>query len=533
MTRTRYTLALLSLILVAGCKGKSAKEAPPSQSAKVAESRAAKGGGHARFPSNEPLFLNPVLETRISKANILIFEGLVGLDAKLEPVPRLADKWEHSNEGKTLTFRLRKDVKWSDGTPFTSKDVAFTIDRVRTTKMRSLWRTYFTAVESIETPDDLTVVVHYSRVYAPALVSWTVGILPAHKYAEGEFGEAPANKDPIGTGPFKLTRWEQGSRMLLSRNENWWKGVPSLESIELVFGVDDHLSALVADKLDFTHLPEISQWASEAQLPEFIDKFEQTTAVESIFRVIAWNGTKKPFDNPAVRRGLAHALNRSRVVDDVLLGHGRLLSAPFFPNMYGADPAIAPRAFDLEAAKSLLDSAKLSELELELITLNSQKLPINQEMFAIFKRDLSTIGVNLKVTYMDPLEFERRLMQRDFDGAFFGWLRDIPDPDPSALLHSAQIEGGQNFAGYNNPKVDAWLEEAVGTRDRQERRNLYYKVHAQVFEDAPYTVLYAPLSHYAWTRDLQRVNPADLSAQTRFPGISRWTREAASITQSN
>ena len=146
-------------------------------------------------------------------------------------------------------------------------------------------------------------------------------------------------------------------------------------------------------------------------------------------------------------------------------------------------------------------------------------------MFAIFKRDLASLGIELEVTYLSPIDFEARLMARDFDAAFFGWLRDIPDPDPSALLHSGQISAGQNFAGYAHEEVDTWLEQAVATSDKEERKKLYKKVHAQVHTDMPYTVLYAPHSHFAWTRDLRRVNPADIGAQTRFPGISRWTFE--------
>ncbi len=320
--------------------------------------------------------------------------------------------------------------------------------------------------------------------------------------------------------------------MLLARNDKWWNGKPGLGSIELVFGIRDKLAALKDGKLDFANIPDIGQWASEAQLPDFLDRFEQTTRIESIFRVIAWNGAKAPFDTPEVRQALSHALNRERVIEDVLLGEAQLLSAPFFANMFGADSRVAPRAFDLKRADELLTAAghPLPEggkrFALEIMTLTSQKIPQNAEMFAIFKHDLSSLGIDLRVNYLSPTEFEERHIAGNFDAAFFGWLRDIPDPDPSALLHSAQAEGGRNFARYKNERVDAWLEQAVATSDRNQRKALYAKVHAQVFVDMPYTVLYAPHSHYAWSRALRRSHPADVSAQTRFPGISRWTVQA-------
>lgn len=522
------TLGLLfALLATTACKSDSDSKKGESSPKVTAATPPPAAGGHAKLASNEPSALNPVLERRFNRANMLIFEGLVGFDATLTPVPRLAESWEQSKDGKTITFRLRKGVQWSDGTTFTSKDVAFTIEQIRNTQLASPWQTYFSAIDAITTPDELTVIVNYKNPYAPALVTWSVGILPAHKFNDVDFGEAPANFEPVGTGPFKLTRWEQGGRMLLSRNDNWWNGTTGLDSLELVFGIEDKLAALKAGKIDFANIPDIGQWNSESQLPDFLDNFEQTTQVESLFRMIAWNADKAPFNNAKVRQALTHALNRSRVVEDIFLGEGQQLSAPFFANMYGADSQLAPRAFDLEAAGKLLDESGNTAQEgkrfsIDLITSTSQKIPIHAEMFAIFERDLKTLGVDLKVSYLAPAEFSKRANAGEYDAAFLGWLRDIPDPDPSALLHSAQVQDGTNYAHYKDEQVDTWLKDAVATSDTELRKTIYKKLHAKLYEDMPYTVLYAPFSHYAWSRRLQRVNPADVSAQTRFPGISRW-----------
>jgi peptide/nickel transport system substrate-binding protein len=126
------------------------------------------------------------------------------------------------------------------------------------------------------------------------------------------------------------------------------------------------------------------------------------------------------------------------------------------------------------------------------------------------------------VRYLDRANFSSETAQGNYEAVFFGWLPDIPDPDPSALLHSAQIQGRTNYARYANEEVDTWLKEAVGTPDLEKRKAIYKRLHAKLYEDTPYTMLYAPFSHYAWSRKLQRVNPADVSAPTRFPGISLW-----------
>lgn len=521
----------LALTVAAACKSKEAEPAAESAAegtaapSEASEADAPRTGGHIVLPSNEPRYLNPILETRFNRADILVFEGLVGLDAALEPVPRLAESWERSDDGATLTFALRRGVVWSDGEPFTSADVAFTLDRIRNTEAPSSWKAYFAAVDAVETPDEHTVVVRYARPYAPALVSFTVGILPAHRFPEGTLVGAAANHEPVGTGPFKLQRWEQGKRILLAANEQWWNGRPHLDSIELLFEVGDRLDALREDRLDFADIPNVGEWATEAQMPEFRDGHQVTTSVESIFRLIAWNTRKAPFDDPRVRLALTQALDRQRVIDDILLGQAQALSAPFFPNMFGADPSIAPHRFDLEAARAGLAAAGVGvrkRFPLTVVSLASQRQPANEEMFALFRRDLAGLGVDLRVDYLDAEEFAERLARGDFDAAFFGWLRDIPDPDPSALLHAAQAEGGQNFAGYRNAEVDRLLEEAVATSDRDQRKALYQQLHAILHAELPYTVLYAPFSHYAWDRRLHAVNPADIGPQTRFPGASRW-----------
>lgn len=516
----------------AGCKKKSGEAA---ESGKVGEGTADKGGsdsaphqgGRAVLPSNEPRYLNPILETRFTRANLLLFEGLVGLSPSLDPVPVLAEKWEQSSDGKRITFHLRDKVAWSDGKPFTSKDVAFTFNAIRETKAPTLWKTYFASVDKLETPDPHTVVVTYTQPYAPALMAWTVGIIPAHVYGGGPLTESKGNREPVGTGPFRLARWEPGKRLLFEANQNWWHGRAHLDEVELDVGQQKQLDALRKGTLDFAEVPDVNAWTTEAQTPDFLDRFEQATSVGSLFRTIAWNMQKKPFDDKRVRLALTMALDRQRVIEDVLVNQAQAMSAPLYPNMVGIDPSVAPYPFDTGRATKLLDQAghpagPSGRFAIDLITVASQRTPFNEEMFTIFRRDLKGIGIDLKVEYLSPKDFEGRVVMRDFDAVFFGWFPDIPDPDPSALLHSSQIKVGQNFAGYADPDADKLLEEAVHTANRDERKALYHKLHAKLHEDLPYTVLYAPYSHFAWSRRLHAVQPDDVGPQPRFPGIANW-----------
>ncbi|HTE56643.1 MAG TPA: ABC transporter substrate-binding protein [Kofleriaceae bacterium] len=473
--------------------------------------------------------MNPVLEPRFTRANQLVFEGLVGLSSSLEPVPVLAESWTRSDDGRQITFKLRKGVKWHDGKPFTSKDVAFTYQSIRDTQSQTLWKPYFAAVSKLDTPDEQTVVVTYSKPYAPALIAWTVGLLPAHVYGGGPLAESRGNREPVGTGPFRMARWIEGKRLVFEANKAWWNGRPNLDTVELRVDLgDDQLKALKDGQLDFVQVPDVEAWSGEVQMPDFRADFEVSTVVGSLFRAIAWNVQRKPFDDKRVRLAMTLALNRGRIIEDLFFNQAQPMSAPFFPNMFGADPSIAPYPFDIERAVKVLDEAghpagPNGRFPMQIIAVASQRTPQNEQMFAIFRTDLAAIGIDMKVEYLSSRDYQARVVLRDFDGVFFGWLPDIPDPDPSALLHSSQIkEGKNNFAGYADADADKLIEAASGTNNRAERKAIYHKLHAKVNADLPYTVLYAPYSHYAWSRRLHGVHPEDIGPQPRFPGLSGW-----------
>jgi peptide/nickel transport system substrate-binding protein len=227
-----------------------------------------------------------------------------------------------------------------------------------------------------------------------------------------------------------------------------------------------------------------------------------------------------------VRVALTHALDRQRVIEDVLKGTARPISGPFYPTMWGADATIAPWPFDKDRAAALLDESGHKakggkRLALELLMSESARGPALDQTVAIFRNDLGSIGVELKVTYLPRNELVSRLILRNFDAALYSWNVDIPDPDPYVLLHSSQVAAG-NYAGYSSGDVDKLLELGRSTTDRAKRRETYAQVHRLVHDDEPYTWLYSQQEHFAWSRRLRGVNPIDVSALPRWPGVTRW-----------
>jgi peptide/nickel transport system substrate-binding protein len=531
----RPTLALAAiaaLFAAASCKSDEQSKQGNAKPTDGAAAASLQKGGMVRIPSNEPKYLNPILEPRFVPANDLIFEGLVGLDAKGDPVPRLAASWDLSADGRTITFKLRDGVKWHDGAKFTSDDVAFTLEAIRSTAAATVWKAYMAPVQTLTTPDDRTVVVTYAEAYAPALVTWTVGILPKHIFASTDgavdLTSAHANLEPVGTGPFKYTRWELGKALYLESNKDWWQKQPHLDGIQFVFGTAevDMLEALRRDQLDWAKIGDVDAWLSIAQTGDFHEQFETSEVVESRIRLIAWNTQRDRLSDKRVRVALTYALDRNRLITDVLFGQAQALPAPLFPTMFGHDPSVAPLPFDLDKAKALLDEAAPAKagkrFSIELIAVETLKSPTTDSMMSIFKRDLATLGIELRLTTLPSKEYYERIARRDYDGVYFGWLPDIPDPDPAALLHSSQAQSGANFAAYSNPAVDKLIEDARRTMDRDARRKLYEQLERMLVEEMPYTPLYAPYGHYAWSRRLHGVTTKDVAPTPPLPGVAGW-----------
>jgi len=146
----------------------------------------------------------------------------------------LAELWTRSPDGKTLTFHLRKNVLWHDGKPFTAEDVLFTIDAIRSGKVPSLWTGYLRSIDKVEAVGDHTVKVTYKETFGPDVASFIFGILPKHLFDAADITKAHANKAPVGTGPFKFTRWEPRRSIILDANDKYWGGRPYLDKVELV-----------------------------------------------------------------------------------------------------------------------------------------------------------------------------------------------------------------------------------------------------------------------------------------------------------
>ncbi len=534
--RWRAACAALALgILAAAC---SPEIAPPPAD------MAPRDGGRFVFPLRaEPATLDFVDASDQFSALVtrLIGDSLVDFDADLRVVPRLAESWEFSADGKRLTFRLREGVKFHDGVPLTADDVVFTWRRIVDPRSHALaWLDGFLPIDRVVAPDARTVQVTYREPYAPALQAWAVPIQPRHLCEQDFAVDGPCRRAPIGSGPFRFGSWEAGRRVVLHANTDYWAGRPHLDSFvfQVIPSQETTLQALLAGEIDYAPLTPV-QWSAYEQNAAFARRFDTVRFVPLFFYYIAWrgDGSNPFFSDPAVRRALAAAFDRDAYIGAVWRGRGRATRSLFHPAVLptgpegGMDPG-AGEAEGPEAAARLLDEAgwRLDpstgvrvrqgvEFRFTLLVFGGGE---DHVMFSqVAQESLRQVGVAMAIERLDWATLRQRLADGSFQAALSGIVPGADPDDLRTMLHSSQLPGGRNYAAFRDARVDAWLDEARRTIDPDRRRDLYLEVDRRTRLLQPYTPLFYPLQNAALSRRFGDVVASPRGILDHYPGAAK------------
>jgi peptide/nickel transport system substrate-binding protein len=290
-----------------------------------------------------------------------IFDGLLAYGIDSHPKPQLATAWNVSADGLRITFHLRPNVRWHDGQPFTSEDVAFSVLEVWK-KYHSRGRSTFANVISVETPDALTAVLVLTKP-APyilnALASTESQPVPKHLYKSGDPLSNPRNLAPIGTGPFRFVAWERGNHLVLERNPDYWDAPrPYLDRLIVRFLTDPSAmaNALETNSIHFG-TPVYVDLARLAKVPSLIS-YPLSTPFNAIVNSLEFNLDRPVFHDVRVRQALAHAIDRDFLVKNVWFGNGAAADSPIPKSMTVFHAENLPAyEFDLKKAEALLDAA--------------------------------------------------------------------------------------------------------------------------------------------------------------------------------
>lgn len=430
-----------------------------------------------------------------------VYEGLISLSPKLEPIPRLAQAWTISPDGKTYTFKLRPNVKWHDGKPFTSADVLFSFKQyLPVTFART--KLIMEQVASIEAPDDLTVVFKLKQPYPAFMYIFeaTGGtIMPRHLY-EGvtDYRSTPVNNTIVGTGPFKIGEWRRGAFIKLVKNPDYWdQGKPYLDTLyfHIVPDAVGRSIAFESGKVDAIRAGDVENFeiARLAAAPGV----GLTKAGWEFLQPVGFlnmNLRNKPIDDARFRQAIAHAIDRQFIIKNIFSTFGEPVNGPFPPGYAFRDTSVETRyPYDPARAKALLDEMGLKPgSDGTRVSLRLLPLPYGEtwQRLAEYTRErLNAVGIKTTIVATDVPGWFSRVSSGDFDLAYnFVYLLGDPAIGVSqTYLSTNQLNRGTaaNVDGYVNKDVDALLTQAEQAPKAEDRARLYSQVQKTLSRDLP------------------------------------------------
>lgn len=430
-----------------------------------------------------------------------IFDGLVRFGVDSAPQPELAESWSTSDDGKTLQFNLRQGVKWHDGTPFTSADVAFTYQEVWL-KLHPRGRSIFAAVSALETPDAHTLVFRLnspSGVIFSALNSGELQILPRHLYEGTDIVRNPLNLKPVGTGPFRFKEWERGSRIVLERNPDYWDtGKPYLDQFVLRI-IPDTTARYAAFDTDAVQYGVLSPLAFNdveraRKNPKLAVEFQGYDWLSS--RVaLEFNLRRKTLADVRVRRAVAHAIDLDAMARIAARGLATPGTSPVLSSLkrfYRGDVPKYP--FDPKLAEQLLDEAGFprgGDGSRFAITIDWLPFGGQYQRYAEFiVQSLKTVGITAQIRGQDLPQFLKRVYtDYDFDITIthFAGYGD-PQLGAERLYWSKSLTPGipwSNASGYSSQEMDGIIESAHVAATEVMRVEAYKKLQVLAMTDLP------------------------------------------------
>ncbi len=440
----------------------------------------------------------------------LIYDGLVQTDKDLNWVSSMAESWQFSKDCLTLTFKLRKNVKWHDGKPFTADDVLFTYKAIMDPRTPTAYRNDFEPVNDVTAPDAYTVRVTYKEPFAKALGSWSTSILPKHvleKYVEeGKLREAPQNTaHPVGTGPYRFHEWKSGEKVVLLANKDYYvPGRPYLGRIvyRIIPSQATIFLELKAKGVDMADLTAV-QYARQTDYPAFKKDYQKFQYPGNAYTYLGFNLKDKRFADKRVRQAFAHAINKQELIDGVVMGLARDATGPLRPGSWAYTDKVKRYPYDPAKAKQLLAAAGWTDKTGDGILRNKDGQPFTftirtnqgnderKKIVEIIQERLKKIGVQTDIQTIEWAAFLKEyIKQRRFEAIVLGWSTGT-DPDQYPVWHSTQAGPEQlNHISYANAEVDALLEKGRSSCQQKERVATYHRIQEILAEEQPLIFLY-------------------------------------------
>jgi peptide/nickel transport system substrate-binding protein len=483
-----------------------------------------------------PRTLNPLLATQTIEGSIsrLFSSILVTVDAHGKFVPDLAAEVPTtgnggiSPDGLTIRYKLRPGVRWHDGRPCTSSDVKFTFAAIMNPNNDIISRHGYDVVKSVDTPDAHSVVFHLKHRFAPFVATVfgesdsPYGILPAHLLANVKsINDVSYNSLPVGTGPFKVVRWERGNQIELTRNDEYFLGKPKLKTIVIKLIPDENteITQLQTHEIDWFFEVSVNAYKSLRHVSASDARIVLTSY--NGYEGLMFNTGKGPTKDVRVRRAILFALDKKALVRALTFGAADAATQDLPPFLWAYDRGLQPTPYDPAQAKRLLAAAGYGpshRLSLDLYF--EQSSALNKTLSVQIQSLLAALGIDVRVhPQLSSLIYggygaNGTLARGRYDIALYNWIAGI-DPDDSAQFTCANIPpAGYNQSYFCNPAMDSAQRVALETYAQPARKAAYARVQHALEQGVPLDFLW-------WPKQIQAINP-DLRGFDPNPVVETW-----------
>ena len=474
--------------------------------------------------------LNPVIanDSASGTINDQVFNGLVKYDKDIKLIGDLAERWDVSNRGKTITFHLRKGVMWHDGVEFTADDCLFTYQKFIDPKVATPYSSSYMDVRKAVAVDKYTFRVTYKEPFSPALESWSMGMVPKHLLDGRDINTDQFNRHPIGTGPYKFKEWIAGQKIVLEANDDYFEGRPNIDQFiyRIIPDSSTMFQELLSGGVDMMGLTPL-QYLRKSETRRIKENYRKFRYPANAFTYMGYNLTNPFFMYVRVRQALSYAINRQSIIDGILLGLGRPCTGPFSYVSWAYNPGAKSYNYDPELAKKMLAEEGWKDQNGDGILEKNGKsfrftILTNQgnteriRTAEIIQQNLRTVGIDVNIRVMEWQAFLEQIDKRSFEAIILGWSMGR-DPDLYDIWHSSKTKKGEyNFIGYTNDEVDRLLVEGRRTFDIEKRKKIYYRIHEVLAEEQPYSFLYVPDALPIVHKRFKGIEPAPLGIFYNF-----------------
>lgn len=477
----------------------------------------------------------------------VIFASLVSTDKQGKPTPELAEKWDISSDQLTYTFHLRKDLKFSDGSPLTADDVAFTltllhdkayegdkdISQYAVKGGKEYKEGKATSIEGIQVVDPQTIKITTEKVNSQALTALGGEVLSKAYYGKDykqntslDYLKALYEK-PIAAGPYKFEKYIPGQEVRFVANENYYAGKPKIPNfIYKITSGDTKLQLFQTGKVDYTGLGTGDEVLEQAKALEFANIQIETAAS---FSYIYMNNNKPYLKDKKVRQALIYGLDRKKYVDTALKGYGTVANVPIHPTSWAyTEEGVNKYEYDKEKAKKLLDEAGWKVGSDGIREKDGQKLKLSyfgpssakdsDLLIPIAKENYKEIGVEFNPEFMDFNTMLSKVNKGDYD------LASVSTPitsDPSETAGEYLSGVNEKSLGYKNAKVDELIQKGIETVDIEKRKPIYKELYKELSDDPPVILLNYRRTITGYNGNIKGIDPEKYnSISANLPALS-------------